>query len=195
MQEQDTGRGKAVNEANILLLRSIVTMQYISRENVGKLTKTLYKRLPKFPDGRINYRHSRIAPVVNVFVTYKDKTLLLKRSNKVRTYKGMWAPVGGYIDELRPVREIALKEIREELGIREEDISTMRIGRAYRFDDRKIGMTWVICPYFVKLNKRKRIRIDWEHSEYRWVTRSELPKYNILPSLAENPDRIKRLLT
>ena len=33
-------------------------------------------KLPKFPDGRINYSNSKIAPVITIFIKYKfDKSL------------------------------------------------------------------------------------------------------------------------
>lgn len=63
------------------------------------------KILPHFPDGRIDYSHASKAPVVIIFVKHKGKILLLKRSSKVRAYKGKWQVVAGYLDEVKPLRE------------------------------------------------------------------------------------------
>jgi len=69
---------------------------------IFKLLKEFSKKLPKFEDGRINYSCSDEAPVITIFVRYKDKILLLKRSDKVAAYKGKWNTIAGYLDEIRP---------------------------------------------------------------------------------------------
>jgi 8-oxo-dGTP pyrophosphatase MutT (NUDIX family) len=46
-----------------------------------------------------------------------DKLLILKRSDKVGTYKGLWGGVAGYVEENEEPYETALKEIKEEVGI------------------------------------------------------------------------------
>ena len=73
------------------------------------------KKLPHFPDGRINYRSSKTAPVINVVLKCKDKILLLKRSGKVNAYKGKWNTLGGYLDEVVPLRKKVEEELREDL--------------------------------------------------------------------------------
>jgi hypothetical protein len=45
------------------------------------------KKLPKFPDGRIDYHGSKENFVFNIWIQYKDQVLLLKRSDKVGAYK------------------------------------------------------------------------------------------------------------
>ncbi len=51
-----------------------------------KILQEFSEKLPKFPDGRIDYSGSDKAPVLTCFVKFGDKILLLKRSDKVRTY-------------------------------------------------------------------------------------------------------------
>ena len=81
-----------------------------------KILKKLKEELPYFSDGRIDYSNSKIAPVIKVFVKYSNKVLLLKRSDKVATYKNKWNTVAGYIDEIKPVKQKAMEELQEELG-------------------------------------------------------------------------------
>ncbi|MEI8090999.1 MAG: hypothetical protein WCG98_01815 [bacterium] len=45
------------------------------------------KKLPAFTDGRIDYHGSKENFVFNIWITYNDKILLLKRSDKVGAYK------------------------------------------------------------------------------------------------------------
>lgn len=59
----------------------------MNEQKMLEIIKEFAKKLPKFPDGRIDYSNSDIAPVITVFVRYKDKILILKRSDKVRAYQ------------------------------------------------------------------------------------------------------------
>jgi len=108
-------------------------------EKILKVIESFHKKLPKFKDGRIDYSNSDTAPVITVFVKYEDKILLSKRSDKVLTYKGKWNTVAGYLDELKPIREKVMGEIKEELGIEKNNIASIFIGESYKFKDEKIN--------------------------------------------------------
>jgi len=155
-------------------------------ERMLRIARRFYAKLPKFPDGRIDYTDSEVAPVMDVFVLHEGKILLLKRSNGVGYYKGMWSAVSGYIDELKPVGEMALKELREELGIERADIGEIKTGRDFRLRDRRIGKTWIICPVLVSLKGRLSIRLNWESAEYRWVRPGELKDFDTFPGLLQS---------
>ncbi|NIQ06051.1 MAG: NUDIX domain-containing protein, partial [Candidatus Korarchaeota archaeon] len=98
---------------------------------------------------------------------YRSKILLLKRSHKVRTYRGKWFPVAGYLEELKPIRKKALEEVQEETGISGNNISSIHIGRPYEFKDPKLGVTWIDHPVLLELKNKPDIELDWEHTEYR----------------------------
>ncbi|MCD6381910.1 MAG: NUDIX domain-containing protein [Candidatus Aenigmarchaeota archaeon] len=151
---------------------------------IRDVIRQLSRRLPRFPDRRINYRNSRIAPVVVIFVRYKDKILILKRSEKVRTYKGKWNVVAGYLDELKPIKEKVFEELREEVGISPKIINQVSIKRAYKFTDRKSGRTWIVVTVLVELKRKPKIKIDWEHTEYRWVKPEEALKFDTVPNFS-----------
>jgi len=142
--------------------------------------KKFANKLPKFLDGRIDYSTFNIAPVITVFVKHEDKILLLKRSDKVRVYQGKWNTVAGYLDELKPIRKKVLEEIQEELGISKENIMSLHIGKYYKFADAEIGKTWLVNPVSVELKKKPDIKIDWEHTEYKWINPAELKKFNVV---------------
>ena len=145
--------------------------------------KDFGKKLPKFPDGRIDFTHSEKSLVLTVFIKYKDKILLLKRSNKVGTYKGKWNTVTGYIDEPKPLIEKIIEEISDELGITEANILSYSFGEPFEFEDTKIKKTWIVHPAKVELKKNPDIKLDWEHSKYKWIKPEELKKFNIVPNL------------
>lgn len=139
------------------------------------------KTLPKFPDGRIDYSSSNIAPVTTVFIKYEDSILLLKRSDKVSTYHGKWNSVSGYLDEMVPIRKKILEELREEVGIDEDEISSIRFGKDYKFTHNK--KTWNVYPALAELKEKPEIKIDWEHTEYRWIKPEELKNFDTVPEL------------
>lgn len=55
-----------------------------------------------------------ISVVTCVLTDKKGNILILKRSNKVRTYKGLWSGISGYIEENEKPIDTPFKEIREE---------------------------------------------------------------------------------
>lgn len=141
------------------------------------------EKLPKFSDGRIDYSSSNKAPVLTCFVKYKDKILLLKRSDKVRVYQGLWNSVAGYLDEFRPLEEKALEELREELGITADIIKQTKLGLPYELIDDKAKKIWIIFPVLVELNKEPVIKLDWEHTDYKWIDSADLKSFDIVPDL------------
>lgn len=158
----------------------------IQEREILKTIEEFAKKLPKFPDGRINYSNSDAAPVITVFIKHRDKILLLKRSDKVSTYRGRWNTVAGYLDELKPIHEKVLEEIREEIGVKKESILSQRIGKTYTFKDPQVNKTWIVHPVLVELKKIPDIKLDWEHTEYKWIKPEELKKFDIVPKIDES---------
>jgi len=109
--------------------------------------------------------------------------LILKRSNRVRTYKGLWGGVAGYIEENEEPYDTALKEIREEVGLEKEDVSLVKQLEVVRFTDFYEGVRydWEVFPFLFRTGKKSKIHIDWEHSDYRWITPTEIGKVDTVP--------------
>ena len=162
-------------------------------EEILKLLHEFAEKLPKFPDGRIDYSNSDVAPVITIFIRYGDKILLLRRSGKVGTYKGKWNTVAGYLDEVKPIREKVLEELLEEVGIREDEVSSINFGESYKFVDQLVNRTWIVYPVLVDLKERPEIKLNWEHEEYRWIDPKELKNYDTVPKLEESLKRVLNL--
>ena len=126
-------------------------------------------------------------PVVTCLLLSEGKLLILKRSTKVKTYKGYWGGVAGYIEKQEKPYETALKEIREEVGLQEKDVQLITQGEPVKITDIYEGerYDWVIHPFIFQVKRKESIRIDWEHSEYQWITPKEISQYQTVPFLKE----------
>lgn len=141
---------------------------------------------PRFSDGRINFTHARSAPVMTILIRREGKFLLLKRGEKVSTYQGRWHAVAGYFDEPgRTVEEKVREEIREEIGLGNESIASIRMGTLIEMDDPVLKKLWRIHPALVDLTGDPTITLDWEHTEYRWVEPDEALRLATIPGFHE----------
>ena len=125
--------------------------------------------------------------VVTCLLEYSGKLLILKRSDKVRTYKGLWGGVAGYVEENEVPYETAVKEIEEEVGIEKGDIRLIKKSDPVEFTDYYDGRKydWIIYPFLFAIEKKDKVKIDWEHTEFRWFFPSEIENYNTVPHLKE----------
>ncbi len=157
------------------------------RENkLREILEKFSKELPHFPDGRIDYTHAKLAPVITVFVCFEGQILLLKRSDKVGAYKNKWNAVAGFLDEVKPIEEKIKEELHEELGISLEIISLISLGEPYEYIDTAIGKTWLINPVLVTLSKKLEIKLDWEHTDFQWIDPIELKNFDSVPGLEKS---------
>lgn len=83
--------------------------------------------------------------------------LILKRSNRVRTYKGLWGGVAGYIEKNEEPYDTALKEIREEAGLEKEDVTLVKQLEIVKFTDFYEGVRydWEVFPFLFKTGKKR----------------------------------------
>ena len=125
--------------------------------------------------------------VVTCILEHDGKILILKRSNLVGTYRGLWGGVAGFVELLEEPYETALKEIREEVGIEKKDLRLVRQGEPVEFTDHHQGKRyeWMVHPFLFHVTCPALVRIDWEHEEFRWIFPSDLQKYDTVPQLDE----------
>ncbi|KYC45195.1 MAG: ADP-ribose pyrophosphatase [Candidatus Methanofastidiosum methylothiophilum] len=121
--------------------------------------------------------------IVTSFLFKDGKILLLKRSNKVGTFRGKWAGVSGYIENENSL-EAALREIKEETGVDSKYLELLKIGIPFDVNDSINDTTWSINP-FLFLFKGDEIIIDWEHDTYEWIYPNEMENYDTVKNLKE----------
>ena len=159
-------------------------------EELHQLLNNFSKKLPHFSDGRIDYSQSDIAPVITVFVAFHNEFLILKRSQNVSTYKDKWNTVAGYLDNPKQTFfEKMLEELKEELNITKQNISSYSYGNSYQFTDKDNNKTWIVHPAIVVLSKKPIITLNWEHSTFNWITINEINDYDTVPNLKESIKR------
>jgi len=82
---------------------------------------------------------------------------------------------------------IAFKEIKEEVGLENEDVELLNYLDPISFTDFYEGIRydWEIFSFLFKIKKNNKIKIDWEHSEYRWIAPSQIKKFDTVPHFKE----------
>lgn len=128
--------------------------------------------------------------VVTCFLESGGEILILRRSDRVGTYRGKWAGVSGYLEKDTTADEQVLTEIQEETGLSAEDVSLVRKSQPLLVDDTSLGVRWVIHPYLFHIADPHKIRLDWEHRESRWIKPEQLIGYETVPGLKEALERV-----
>lgn len=119
--------------------------------------------------------------IVTSFLFKDGKVLLLKRSDKVGTFRGKWAGVSGFIEEENSL-EAALREIKEETGVDNKYLELLKIGTPFDVNDTVNDTIWSINP-FLFLFKGEEIKIDWEHDTFKWIYPKEMENYDTVTNL------------
>ncbi len=125
----------------------------------------------------------RSTKIVTSFITSNEKFLLLKRSEKVKSMKGLWAGISGIIEKNEEPLQRAKIEIFEELGIKEEQIKLLKTAERMRVVSPQYkNHEWEIFPFLFEANNPE-IKLNWENSEYKWISADELNNYKTVPNL------------
>ena len=125
----------------------------------------------------------RSTRIVTSFIKSNEKFLLLKRSNKVKTMKGLWAGISGVIENQEKPIIRAKIEIFEEIGLTEDKIKFLKSGSKMKVHSPQYeNHEWEIFPFLFEA-KNPEIKLNWENSEYRWITIDEIENYQTVPSI------------
>lgn len=125
----------------------------------------------------------RSTKIVTSFIKDNDKFLLLKRSDTVKTMKGLWAGVSGIIEKDEDPLSRAKIEIFEELGITEDKIKFLKASSEMKVHSPQYeNHEWEIFPFLFEA-KNPTIKLNWENSEYKWITVDEIKNYETVPSI------------
>jgi 8-oxo-dGTP diphosphatase len=119
-----------------------------------------------------------------------DQVLLVQRSERVRTYRGHWAAISGYLERGATPLQQAREELREEVGLEEDDAILVRAGEPLTFTDETVGISWTVHPFLFQLREGGEIHTDWEAQTSRWMTPMEIDTIATVPMLREALARV-----
>jgi 8-oxo-dGTP pyrophosphatase MutT (NUDIX family) len=125
--------------------------------------------------------------VTCVLLDENKNILILKRSVKVRTYKGFWSGVSGYVEEGEEPVDTAFKEIREETGLNDNNVKLIKTVNPIKFTSFYKGKKydWKVYPFLFKILKKSKIQTDWENISYKWIKPSDIDKFEVVPHFKE----------
>jgi 8-oxo-dGTP diphosphatase len=127
---------------------------------------------------------------VTCFLECNGEILILLRSNRVRSYKGIWGGVSGRIQNTCTPLEQAELEVKEETGLSGEDIISVKEGQVLEFDDTETKIRKVVYPFLFQIKDADKVKIDWEHTQSKWIKPSEMEQYHTMPQLKETLLRV-----
>jgi 8-oxo-dGTP pyrophosphatase MutT (NUDIX family) len=126
---------------------------------------------------------TRATKIVTCFLRNEDKILILKRSDKVKSMKGLWAGLSGIIEKNESPLLRAKIEIFEELGIKQDQIKLVKEAEEMRIlSPQYENHEWEIYPFLFNVDNPK-ISLNWENSEYKWIKAEEISNFETVPSL------------
>ena len=159
--------------------------QKAAEASMTLLIDYLEKKLDEKTDTTMETRH-----VVTSFLEHGGKILILQRSSKVGTYRRSWAGVSGYL-ETNDIDQ-AYTEIAEETELYQKDLKLVKKGAPMEIIDRDLNRKWIVHPFLFHVKAPEKVKIDWEHTDARWIKPSELKKYDTVPGLARALARVKK---
>jgi len=125
----------------------------------------------------------RSTRIITAFIKNNNKILILKRSDKVRSMKGLWSGVSGIIENNEIPINRAKIEIFEEVGIRKSKINLVKSIEKIKITSPQYeNHEWEVFPFLFE-TKESEIKLNWENSEHKWINVKELKNYETVPSL------------
>lgn len=143
-------------------------------------------RLSIYGDGSMELHDVEVRDAVTVILRNRGRILILKRSDSVGSCKGYWAGVSGHVEYGDDIVARAVTEVEEETGIKVE-IARKAPPLDVRDTCGNMHRIWRIHPFLAELTNEQAeaIKIDWEHTEYRWIEPADLEDYRTVPRFAD----------
>lgn len=121
----------------------------------------------------------QVIPRVLVFVTNAGKLLLLKGAPDKRIWPNLYNGIGGHIERGEDVRAAALREVQEEVGLR--DVENLRL-RGIIHIDAGDPRTGIMLFVFTGVSQTTGVAPSAEGTP-EWIEPDRLPKESLVPDL------------
>jgi|TARA_B110000467_G_C18038389_1_gene324536 8-oxo-dGTP pyrophosphatase MutT (NUDIX family) len=125
----------------------------------------------------------RSTRIITAFIKNNKKILILKRSSKVRTMKGLWSAVSGIIENNENPLDRAKIEIFEEIGMKKEKLNLVKKMEKIKISSPQYeNHQWEVFSFLFETEETE-VKLNWENSEFKWIHVDELKNYETVPSL------------
>ena len=111
-----------------------------------------------------------------VIIDPVERVLLLQRPTWINWAPGQWAFPGGKLEAAESREDAAIRETKEETEL---DIRALK--------EVQIPVDSSLTMYYTR-DYTGTVKIDWEHDDFAWVTRSEIETYDLAPQVLEAYD-------
>ncbi len=129
----------------------------------------------------------RARPVVSAVLRNRGRILIVRRSEDVGSFRGRWSAISGYLEAREDPKDRARREVREETRLRGLVLRAAGSPLLARHE----STIYVVHPFLFDVPTR-RVRLDWENVDARWIRPEDLRRYKTVPRLS---DVIASLLT
>jgi len=143
------------------------------------LDEYLNMKITKTYSYRISSKNKQASAVAAI---YNDKILILKRSEECEWSPNKWNIPGGGVKDGESTKAAAAREFKEESGI---DVKNLIFLKKYNTDN---GFELSV---FVGDVKTDNVKINFESSDYAWIDKETVKKYDCVEN---TPDSIFRAL-
>jgi dATP pyrophosphohydrolase len=97
--------------------------------------------------------------------------LILKRSDGLPAYGGLWQPITGALAEGETGAEAAVREVREESALEVRELWSADMVES--FYEPRTHSIWVNAVFVAFVDPDGEVRLSEEHAEYLWATCDE----------------------
>jgi len=108
-------------------------------------------------------------------------------------YRNLWSSPAGFIDREISVMEQVRDELREELGCEIGNIVSIKKVDQYEYCDKIINKRWIRHVYVADVSNFE-VTLDWEHTEFRWVSLGEFQTFDLTPGLFDDARKVSKVI-
>lgn len=124
---------------------------------------------------------------INILENERNELLLLKRAAYTRLGAGLWGFPGGRVEPHEQPGQCSVRELREEIGARQE---IKLLGTIGPVRDTFYGGVYEIYLFHYRWY-RGRIVLNREHTDRAWVGRDDYRRYSVMDGIDEDIDYFK----
>ena len=124
-----------------------------------------------------------VRSVVAVVLHHEGEVCLLRRSQLVSFDRGLWHCITGYLDEAVDAEVQARREVLEETGLDHSELTLEDRPRPLQLVGED-GSTWKVLTFLFRTTT-KRLSLNWENDDVRWVRPKLLDDLQVVPWLPQ----------